>query len=99
MTCHAGDPSRSRRGGRGGRSYDRCSVSSTSLPRLSRNKLGRTERRDPWWVPPVAVAAGLAVFGVYALVVAILGDDYRYEGRGADYLSPFYSPDLESLFG
>ena len=27
------------------------------------------------------------------------GSDYLYTGGGAHYLSPFYSPDLESLFG
>ena len=37
---------------------------------------------------------GLAAFGVYALVAAVLGDNYRYTEGGADYLSPFYSPDL-----
>ena len=40
---------------------------------------------------------GLAAFGVYAFVVALLGDNYRYTEGGADYLSPFYSPDLSGL--
>ena len=65
-----------------------------ALPRL-----GRTARRDAWWLPPLATAVGLAVFGIYAFVVAVLGTNYRYTGEGADYLSPFYSPDLETLFG
>jgi len=39
------------------------------------------------------------VLGTYALVVAIMGSHYRYEEGGANYLSPFYSPDLETLFG
>ena len=39
------------------------------------------------------------MFGLYALVVAIWGVDYRYTDGGASYLSPFFSPDVESLFG
>ena len=43
--------------------------------------------------------ARLAAFGVYALVVAVQGDDYRTPSGGAHYLSPFYSPDVRSLLG
>jgi len=53
-----------------------------------------TARRDRWWLPPLASGLGLAAFGAYAFVVALLGDNYRYTEGGADYLSPFYSPDL-----
>jgi hypothetical protein len=56
-----------------------------------------TARRDRWWLPPLATGAGLAAFGVYSLVVAVLGDNYRYTEGGAEYLSPFYSPDLSGL--
>lgn len=55
-----------------------------------------TARRDRWWRPPLATGLGLAVLGIYALVVALLGHDYRYTAGGADYLSPFYSPDVKS---
>ncbi len=61
--------------------------------------LGATARRDRWWLAPVLTAGGLAAFGVYAAVAAILGSDYLYTGSGAHYLSPFYSPDLESVLG
>jgi len=40
---------------------------------------------------------GLAIFGVYAAVVAIIGDNYEYTEGGAQYLSPFYSPNLDSI--
>jgi hypothetical protein len=60
---------------------------------------GRTSRRDAWWVSPAVVAVGLAAFGIYAFVVAVQGADYLYTGQGAHYLSPFYSPDLPSMFG
>jgi len=59
----------------------------------------RTDRRDAWWKEPVAIGVGLVVLGTYALVVAIMGSHYRYEEGGANYLSPFYSPDVETLFG
>jgi hypothetical protein len=61
--------------------------------------LGETARRDAWWVAPLATAVGLGLFTVYALYAAIVNDDYRYEEGGADYLSPFYSPDLEGMLG
>jgi hypothetical protein len=62
-------------------------------------RLGRTSRRDAWWIWPALVALGFVAFGTYALVVAVAGDDYLYTEEGAYYLSPFYSPDLESLLG
>jgi hypothetical protein len=61
--------------------------------------LGRTSRRDAWWLAPLLVAVSLVLFGGYALVVAVQGADYLYTGGGAHYLSPFYSPDLETLLG
>ncbi len=54
-----------------------------------------TARHDRWWLPPLASGLGLAAFGVYALVAAALGDDYATSRAARDYLSPFYSPDLE----
>ena len=56
-----------------------------------------TARQDRWWLPPLASGLGLAAFGVYAFVAAVLNDNYRYTEGGADYLSPFYSPDLSGL--
>jgi hypothetical protein len=61
--------------------------------------LAGTARRDRWWVSPALVALGLTAFGVYALVAAVQGSDYLYTDGGAHYLSPFYSPDLESMLG
>jgi hypothetical protein len=61
--------------------------------------LGSTSRRDLWWLPPLSVGVGLLAFGIYALVAAIQGSHYLYRAGGAHYLSPFYSPDLESMFG
>ena len=58
--------------------------------------LGATARRDRWWLEPLATGGGLTAFGIYSFVVAAMGRDYLYTGGGAHYLSPFYSPDLES---
>jgi hypothetical protein len=69
-------------------------ATSRALPRL-----GRTARRDRWWIAPVATASVLTAFGIYSLVVAVQGSHYLYEEGGAHYLSPFFSPDLESLLG
>jgi hypothetical protein len=74
-------------------------VATRADPALRPRALGATHRRDRWWVAPLATAVGLTVFGTYALVAAALGSDYLYTGGGARYLSPFYSPDLRSLFG
>jgi hypothetical protein len=41
----------------------------------------------------------LAALGAYATVVVALGSDFLYTDRGAHYLSPFYSPDLQSMAG
>ena len=64
-----------------------------------RSELGRTSRRDAWWIWPLLVGLGFVAFGAYALVAALEGDDYAYTGQGAYYLSPFYSPDLSSMLG
>jgi len=63
---------------------------------LPSRRLGETARRDRWWRAPLLTAAGLIAFGIYSIVVVAMGTDFRYERGGAEYLSPFYSPDLES---
>jgi hypothetical protein len=60
--------------------------------------LGVTQRRDAWWVGPLATALGLGAFGVYATFRAIYNHQYQVEFRTgmppdhAYLLSPFYSP-------
>ena len=58
-----------------------------------------TERRDAWWLTPVATVLGLGTFALYSLFAAAQGSHYLYTGGGALYLSPFYSPDIESYLG
>jgi hypothetical protein len=55
---------------------------------------GETSRHDLWWVQPVAVFLGLSAFIVYSTWAAFQGNYYTYTENGADYLSPFYSPEL-----
>lgn len=63
--------------------------------------LGKTERRDAWWVGPLATALALGSFGIYATFRAVYATDYEL-GHGARVnqimpdnaylLSPFFSP-------
>jgi hypothetical protein len=59
---------------------------------------GATQRRDGWWVGPLATGLGLATFVIYATFRAIYNSGYQL-GMGtqilpdhAYMLSPFYSP-------
>ena len=49
-----------------------------------------TDRRDAWWVAPVAVAAGLGVLGLYLFWAAFQNAHFRF----GNYLSPVYSPEI-----
>ena len=67
---------------------------------LQGRALGRTMRRDVWWVQPMLVFLGLGTFLVYSTWAAFQGTHY-FSGP---YLSPFYSPELfgaspHALFG
>jgi len=53
---------------------------------------GATERKDAWWVAPLAQAIGLGGLGLYATWAAAQGSHYLFTEGGRDYLSPFYSP-------
>jgi hypothetical protein len=57
-------------------------------------RYGQTARRDAWWVQPLLVFLGFAAFIVYSTWAALQGGHYWFIGNGADYLSPFYSPEL-----
>src|SRR5688572_23153732 len=59
----------------------------------SRDGLGRTERRDMWWVGPLLTGLGLGAFVVYATFRAFYNDHYQVVRPDSAYLlSPFYSP-------
>ncbi len=61
----------------------------STLPHvLQEDGLGRTLRRDAWWLQPVLVALGLGIFGAYSTWAALQGAHYEW----GPYLSPFYSP-------
>ena len=78
-----------------------------SLP--SQRKFGQTTRPDAWWVQPLFVFLGFSAFIIYSTWAAFNpsyhgGCAYFYNGNGADYLSPFFSPELwgmspHALFG
>jgi hypothetical protein len=66
------------------------SGSDLSLPQQRR--FGQTLRTDRWWLVPLLVFLGLGAFVVYSTWSAFQGANYFYDGHGAHYLSPFYSP-------
>ena len=69
-------------------------MAQVSLPLAGPRPFGQTSRRDVWWRTPLLVFLGLSAFIVYATWAAFQGNYYRYEDGGADYLSPFYSPEV-----
>jgi hypothetical protein len=61
---------------------------STAVPA----NLGRTLRRDAWWLENIPVIILLGVFGVYATLRAFEGKFFEW----GPYLSPFYSPLIDA---
>ncbi len=61
---------------------------------LTEHRPFQTQRKDTWWVQPLAVFIGLGVFIVYATFRVFEGNHFLPEN--APYLTPFYSP---LLFG
>jgi hypothetical protein len=73
-----------------------------ALPRQA--PFGHTLRRDAWWMQPLAVFLGFSAFIVYSTWAAFQNAHYWVDAGGADYLSPFYSPEFfgnspHALFG
>jgi hypothetical protein len=72
-------------------------ASTVSIPRQL--GFGQTTRTDVWWMQPIAVFLGFSAFIVYSTWAALQGSDltpcyYWYGGGGANYISPFYSPEI-----
>lgn len=62
-------------------------------------RFGQTSRPDAWWVQPLVVFLGFAAFIVYSTWAAFHPGTpdhpaYWFHGNGADYISPFFSPEL-----
>ena len=60
---------------------------------------GETTRPDAWWVQPLAVFLGFSAFIIYSTWAAFHPGTpghptYWFNGNGADYLSPFFSPEI-----
>jgi hypothetical protein len=70
---------------------------------------GQTTRPDAWWVQPLFVFLGFSAFIVYSTWAAFHpltngNCAYWFNGNGANYLSPFFSPEIfgyspHALFG
>jgi hypothetical protein len=83
-------------------------ANANALPQQRR--FGETSRPDMWWVQPLLVFLGFSAFIVYSTWAAFHpylangSPTYWYGGNGADYLSPFFSPEIfgtspHALFG
>jgi hypothetical protein len=76
------------------------STSTAALPK--QRSFGETTRPDAWWIQPLLVFLGFSAFIVYSTWAAIQGLDQNHcyywyggpDGGGANYISPFYSPEL-----
>jgi hypothetical protein len=64
---------------------------------------GQTTRPDAWWLQPLAVFLGFTAFIVYSTWAAfhplttvngLPAPAYWFNGNGANYLSPFFSPEI-----
>jgi len=64
----------------------------TALPVV--RGFAETSRRDLWWVQPLLVFLGFSAFIVYSTWAAFQNEHYYLATDGANYLSPFYSPEL-----
>ncbi len=75
----------------------------SNLVSITRRGFGQTMRKDNWWVAPLLTFIGLGGFVVYSTWAAFQGNNYLFTGGGANYISPFYSPELfgsvHSFFG
>jgi hypothetical protein len=69
-----------------------ASVTPATLPKQA--PFGQTLRRDAWWMQPLAVFLGFSAFLIYSTWAAFQGDHYWLSAGGADYISPFYSPEI-----
>ena len=73
----------------------------------SQRAFGQTTRPDAWWLQPLVVFLGFSAFIVYSTWAAFQGVadihnntcSYWYGGHGANYLSPFYSPEFWGTSG
>lgn len=68
----------------------------TSPRALNQDGFGATQRTDSWWLQPLAIAAYLGAFGVYATWAALQNSNYLAPNPvTGPYLSPMYSPLLD----
>ncbi len=79
-------------------------MTQTLLPLPQMRALGETRRPDAWWLQPLLVFLGFSAFIVYSTWAAFQGNHYWHAAGGANYLSPFYSPEIfggspHALFG
>ncbi len=69
-------------------------MSTGNIPLPQVRRLGETSRKDAWWLQPLLTFLGLGAFIVYSTWAAFQGEHYWLAASGANYLSPFYSPEI-----
>lgn len=69
-------------------------MASRSIPLKVKRSFGETLRKDAWWLQPLLILLGLSAFIVYSTWAAFQNEHYWFTGGGANYLSPFYAPEL-----
>ena len=65
-------------------------MAQVNMPLPQVQALGKTQRKDRWWLTPLAVFLGFSAFIVYSTWAALQG--VHYFVPGTHYLSPMYSP-------
>jgi len=63
-----------------------------TLPK--QRSFGQTTRPDAWWVKPFFIFLGFSAFIIYSTWAAFQGNHYWLAAGGANYVSPFYSPEI-----
>lgn len=74
-------------------------MSRADIPLPQPRGMAQTQRTDTWWLQPLAVFSGFMAFIVYSTWAAMQGEHFFLSAGGANYLSPFYSPQLFNVPG
>lgn len=74
-------------------------MSRADIPLPQPRGMAQTQRIDTWWLQPLAVFSGFMAFIIYSTWAALQGEHFFLGAGGANYLSPFYSPQLFNIPG
>lgn len=69
-------------------------MTQTNISLPQQRKAFQTSRIDAWWSQPLIVFIGLLLFIIYSTWAGLQNEHYYYNGGGAQYISPMYSPTI-----